>query len=147
MNKLNNEMPWDKFNETELKAIGIEFSNLQNGTTYPTFPYIAVVLEELAETLVSITKFTPSNTAPLVRELQVIREQLLKVAPIPKTKDLNELMATYSEEEVANNLLACNVCHFMAKQLGNIQEQIIFEFETMRTTQNNQAQGGQQWRN
>lgn len=141
------EIDWSNFNETELQAIGIDFSNLENGTTYPTFPYTAAVLEELAETLASITKISPSNTAHVVRELQVIREQLLKVAPISKAKDLNELMATYSEEEVANNLLACNVCHFIAKQLGNIQEQIIFELETMSLVQNIQAQGGQQWRN
>lgn len=141
------EIDWSNFNETELQAIGIDFSNLENGTTYPTFPYTAAVLEELAETLASITKTAPSNTAHIVRELQVIREQLLKVAPISKAKDLNELMATYSEEEVANNLLACNVCHFIAKQLGNIQEQIIFELEKMSLVQNIQAQGGQQWRN
>lgn len=129
---MNSELNWDGFNETELKAISIHLRNVQEGTYLPTFPFSAAVFEELAENLASVAMIKPNSALTMVNEFNVINKVLLEIAPTPKTKDLNELMKLYTDKEVLQNILACNVCYFLVQQFSNMTRQVMTALETVK---------------
>lgn len=129
---MNKELNWDNFNETELKAISIHTRNVQEGTNFPTFPFSAAVFEELAELLSGVAMMKPNSALTMVSEINAINKVLLKLAPTPQTKDMDELMKLYTDEEIQQNLLACNVCHFLVQQFLNITRQVMTALETVK---------------
>lgn len=124
---------WDEFNETEQQAIAIHFDNMANGTEKPTFPCSAAAFEELAETLASLAKIMPNHAAQMAKELQAINNVLLRQMPVPKTRNRDELGEIYTDEQIKQNLLGCNVGFFLVKQFNNIINQIAFTLEAEKT--------------
>lgn len=127
---------FEAFNETELKAISIHMMNVQNGENNPTFPYTAAALEELAENLTSIAMIAPSSALKMVEELNAINKVLVKLAPVHPVRTETELAALFSDEEITQNLLACNVCHFLVSQFTGITKQMIEGLKAVEGGQN-----------
>lgn len=129
----NDTIDWSDFNEVEQQAIAIHYENVNKGTNNPTFPYSAVVFEELAENLASIALIKPNSALKMVAELQAINAVLLKQMPIPPTKDQAELASLLTDEEVKQNLLSCTAGLFLVNQFSNIINHILFAIETKNT--------------
>lgn len=125
----NDKIDWSNFNETEQQAIAIHSDNVANGTNNPTFPYSAVVFEELAENLASIALIKPNSALQMVKELQAISKVLLSLMPVPPTKDHKELAKLFTEEEIKQNLLDCTANFFLVNQFSNIINHILFALE------------------
>ena len=132
MTNENNKIDWSDFNETEQQAIAIDGENMINGTDRPTFPYLAVVFEELAENLASIAMIKPNSALTMSNEIYAINKALLRIAPTPPVKDVDELMKLYTDAEIKQNLLACNVCFFLTQQLSNIASKIMNALEAVK---------------
>ncbi|WGE65916.1 hypothetical protein NYR76_02855 [Actinobacillus equuli subsp. equuli] len=133
---MNKKLDYSHLNAVELKAISIHMMNVQNGEDNPTFPYTAATLEELAENLTSIAMIAPSSALKMVEELNAINKVLVKLAPVPPVRTETELAALFSDEEITQNLLACNVCHFLVSQFTNITKQMIEGFKAVEGGQN-----------
>lgn len=129
MTNENTRHGWSKFNETEVRAISISYQNALNKTDEPTFPYSAVVFEELAVVLAGIAKERPELSAKMIKELTVINERLLKI--IPKLGGNPEL----APEELQQLLLEQIVCNFIGTQINGIIAQVTMSIE--------QPQGGE----
>lgn len=126
----NNDKPldWSKFSETELQAISIANQNRLNGTTKPTFPYSAVVFEELAEILASIALVKPESAVKMVTELNVINTHLINIQP------KLELDPTPTPEALQQFIIENAVCDFIITQFNGIIGQVVTAIE--------QAKGG-----
>ncbi|MDG6479960.1 hypothetical protein [Glaesserella parasuis] len=129
---MNKELNWNNFSEAELKAISIHTKNVQEGTNSPTFPFSAAVFEELAELLSGVAMMKPNSALTMVDELDAINKVLLRISPTPQTKDIEELTKLYTDEEIQQNLLACNVCHFLVQQFLNMKRQMITALEAVK---------------
>lgn len=129
MTKLTDKINWDEFDEAEQQAIAIHFDNMTNGTDNPTFPYSAAVFEELAENLASVALLKPNSALRMVSELQAINKVLLGIIPIPPTKDEKELAQLFTDKEIKQNLLSCNVGFFLVGQFSHIINYIIMAQE------------------
>ncbi|KAA6208936.1 hypothetical protein [Avibacterium paragallinarum] len=128
--KIDKKINWDSFSETEQQAIGISNSNSINGTNNPEFPYIAAVFEAVAEELEDIAHTCPNAAIQFAKEANAIIKKLRELLPVPPTADIEELAEQCSEEELANRLLGCIVCHFLAYQFAQMETQIITKLDS-----------------
>lgn len=129
----NSLLDWSDFNEVEQKAIAIGFSNFENGTNQPTFPFIAAVLEELGENLASIALTRPNSAKKCISELETFERVLIGLFP----EELND-HPDLTEKHVKKFLLYSNVMCFLIEQLQQLRLQMAFSLELLE----NQAQGG-----
>ncbi|POY41555.1 hypothetical protein, partial [Avibacterium endocarditidis] len=125
----NDEVNFDKLNETELQAIGIHNGNFINGTNNPEFPYLAVAFDELANVLAGIAEIDPLSSIQFAKEANVISQRLLELAPKAPTKDYKELMKLFSNEEIAEHLLNSVICGFLAGQLQQMVTKVLTQLE------------------
>lgn len=128
MTKQNDQIDWSDFNETEQQAIAIHYDNVANGTNKPTFPYIAVVFEELAENLASLALIEPNAAGKIVQEIDAINRTLFKIMPLAPSTNEDDL-AVFTDEQIKQNLLGCNVCFFLVSQFTNIINHIVMAQE------------------
>lgn len=135
-----NKLDLSPLTEAEYQAIKIHLENIQNGTDSPTFPFSAVVFEELAENLASVAMVRPNSAFTMVNEINAINKVLLRIAPIAPTKDKKELATLFTDEEILKNSLACNVCYFLVSQFSNISKQILAALEMREMAE---QQGGE----
>ncbi|MCW9709814.1 hypothetical protein L5B71_02770 [Avibacterium sp. 21-586] len=133
----NDEVNFDKLNETELQAIGIRNGNFINGTNNPEFPYLAVAFDELADVLAGIAEIDPLSSIQFAKEASVISQRLLELAPKAPTKDYKELMKLFSNEEIAEHLLNSVICGFLAGQLQQMVTKVLTQLEKVKCGGNN----------
>ncbi|KAA6209818.1 hypothetical protein [Avibacterium paragallinarum] len=133
----NDEVNFDKLNETELQAIGINNGNFINGTNYPEFPYLAVAFDELADVLAGIAEIDPLSSIQFAKEANVISQRLLELVPKAPTKDYKELMKLFSNEEIAEHLLNSVICGFLAGQLQQMVTKVLTQLEKVKRGGNN----------
>lgn len=126
MSNNDKTLDWSNFSETELQAISIANQNRLNGTTKPTFPYCAVVFEELAESLASIALVKPESAVKMVTELYAINTHLINIQPRLEPEPTPEALQQFIIENA--------VCHFIITQFNGIIEQVVAPIE--------QAKGG-----
>ncbi|QIM63047.1 hypothetical protein A1D29_06975 [Pasteurellaceae bacterium Orientalotternb1] len=128
MTNPNDKIDWSNFNETEQQAIAIHYDNVANGTNNPTFPYSAAVFEELAENLASLALIKPNSAWKMVQEIDAINRTLFKIMPLAPSTNEDDL-AAFTDEQIKQNLLGCNVCFFLVSQFTHIINHIVMTQE------------------